>query len=175
MKTIIIYSSKTGNTKNVAEAIYAGLNSKYDLELVDMNEIKDIAELNKYDNILFGFWVDRGSANQAAKKMINKIRNKRVGLFCTMGANPDSKHGNDVYKNITAKLLHPSNTLIGVGIYNGLVDMGLLNKLKEKPPLFLPKNILNKMIEAGQNSREPNDADFKNAVETFDAALGKQK
>lgn len=173
MKTLIIYSSKTGNTKKVAHGIYDGLKEKYEIEIKDMSEIADVSQIEQYDTLLVGFWVDKGTANAVAKKFIQNIKNKNVGLFCTLGANPDSKHGQDVENNISKKLLHSSNNLIEIGIYNGLVDAELLNKLKEKPPIFLPKTILKKMIDAGDNSREPNDEDIKNAVEKFDNALAK--
>ena len=149
MRNLIIYSSKTGNTKKVAYGMYEGLKDKYDIDIKDMASIKDISEVDEYDTLLVGFWVDRGTANSVAKKFIQKIKNKNVGLFCTLGANPDSKHGNDVTRNLNTKLLDKSNKLIEVGLYNGLVDIALLNKLKEKPPLFLPKFILKKMIYEG--------------------------
>ena len=173
MRNLIIYSSKTGNTKKVAYGIYEGLKDKYDIDIKDMASIKDISEVDEYDTLLVGFWVDRGTANSVAKKFIQKIKNKNVGLFCTLGANPDSKHGNDVTRNLNTKLLDKSNKLIEVGLYNGLVDIALLNKLKEKPPLFLPKFILKKMIDAGEKTREPNEQDIQNAVEKFDKALQK--
>ena len=64
-----------------------------------------------------------------------------------------------------------SNKLLAVEIYNGLVDPALLEKLKTKPPLLLPKPILKKMIESGEKSREPNEQDIQKAVATFNTAL----
>ena len=87
-----------------------------------------------------------------------------------MGADPSSKHGQDVIKNMN-NLPDKSNKLLAVEIYNGLVDPALLEKLKTKPPLLLPKPILKKMIESGEKSREPNEQDIQKAVATFNTAL----
>lgn len=170
MKTLIIYSSKTGNTKKVAYGIYEGLKDEYDLSIEDMDNIKDLSLLDNYDTLVVGFWVDKGTANSSAKKFIKNIKNKNIALFATLGADPSSKHGQDVIKNMN-KLADKSNKLMEVGIYNGLVDPILLEKLKTKPPLFLPKPILNKMISSGEKSREPNEEDIKDAIARFSKAL----
>ena len=49
MKALIIYSSKTGNTKKVAYGIYENLKDSYDLSIKDMDEINDMAMLDEYD------------------------------------------------------------------------------------------------------------------------------
>lgn len=172
MKNLIIYSSKTGNTKKLAYGIYENLKEKYDFDIQDMENIKDISVINEYDVILVGFWIDRGTANAKAKKFIKSIKNKKLILFATLAANPASKHGLDVIKNMN-KLADSSNTLIETGLYNGLADPKLMEKLKTKPPLFLPKIILNKMIEAGEQSRETNDEDIADASNKFDMVLSK--
>jgi len=170
MKALIIYSSKTGNTKKVAYGIYENLKDSYDLSIKDMDEINDMAMLDEYDTLVIGFWIDRGTAHPKAKKFVKQIKNKKIALFATLGADPSSKHGQDVMRNLN-KLADKSNALLAVEIYNGLVDPALLEKLKTKPPLFLPKPILNKMIDSGEKSREPNEEDIQKAVSTFNLAL----
>ena len=170
MKALIIYSSKTGNTKKVAYGIYDNLKDNYDLHIKDMEEIKDMSMLDEYDTLVVGFWVDRGTAHPKAKKFVKAIKNKKIALFATLGADPSSKHGQDVIKNMN-NLPDKSNKLLAVEIYNGLVDPALLEKLKTKPPLLLPKPILKKMIESGEKSREPNEQDIQKAVATCNTAL----
>lgn len=170
MKILITYSSKTGNTKKVAYGLYEGLKDNYEIDIKDMKHIKDLSIFDDYAVLLIGFWIDKGTADNYAKKIIKQINNKNVGLFCTLGANPDSKHGKDVLNNMK-KIMHKSNNIIEIALYNGLVDMTLLKKLKQHPPLFLPKTILKKMIDAGENSREPNEQDIQNAIKRFDTAL----
>ena len=54
MKTLVTYSTKTGNTKKVAESI---------AKAIENSEIKDIAEVNNldYDLIIVGTWIDKGT------------------------------------------------------------------------------------------------------------------
>jgi len=129
MKALIIYSSKTGNTKKVAYGIYENLKDSYDLSIKDMDEINDMAMLDEYDTLVIGFWIDRGTAHPKAKKFVKQIKNKKIALFATLGADPSSKHGQDVMRNLN-KLADKSNALLAVEIYNGLVDPALLEKLK---------------------------------------------
>ena len=88
MKALIIYSSKTGNTKKVAYGIYDNLKDSYDLSIKDMDEINDMAMLDEYDTLLVGFWIDRGTAHPKAKKFVKQIKNKKIALFATLGADP---------------------------------------------------------------------------------------
>lgn len=96
MKGIIIYSSKTGNTKRMAKKIYESLKDKYQMEIED---IIDSPDAEGYDFVLLGGWIDRGTLEGKALKYINQIKNKNLGLFATLGAMPDSEHGKKVICN----------------------------------------------------------------------------
>ena len=88
MRTIVIYSSLTGNTKKVGEAIASGLPAG-----TEAVPVKDVpADLADYDCVFVGFWGDRGTADQATADLLPKLRNKHVALFATLGANPKSPH-----------------------------------------------------------------------------------
>ena len=56
MKSIVIYSSLTGNTKQVAEAITSVLPA--DTPCVSMHELP--SDIASYDLVFAGFWVDKG-------------------------------------------------------------------------------------------------------------------
>lgn len=171
MKILIIYSSRTGNTKKVAEALYQGLIKKFNMSICSLEDLNDLKDLDYYDALLIGFWVDRASANKEAKEFLKALRNKNVGLFCTLGAEPESKHGEKVEANMRKRLLHSSCSLIEVGLYHGLVDKTKIEKLKENPPIFMPKFVLNKMIETSENSRAASKEELAEAVRKFDLAL----
>lgn len=87
MKTAIIYSSKTGNTKKVAEAILKGMPGGTELHAVETAPSPDA-----FDVIAIGFWVDKGTADAKAAAYMQTIRNKKVMTFFTLGAYPDSDH-----------------------------------------------------------------------------------
>ena len=76
MKTLVTYSTLTGNTKKVAEAVFEAVSGKK--EIMD---IKSIKEADGYDRILVGYWVDKGDANEEAKKFMETLKNKKVGTF----------------------------------------------------------------------------------------------
>ena len=61
MKSIVIYSSLTGNTKQVAEAITSVLPAGTP-PCVSMKEVP--SDLSSYDLVFAGFWVDKGTANK---------------------------------------------------------------------------------------------------------------
>ena len=63
MNSIVIYSSRTGNTKQVAEAIVGVLPEG--TPCVPVNEAP--ADLSQYDLVFMGFWADQGNADKAAK------------------------------------------------------------------------------------------------------------
>lgn len=82
MNTLIVYSSKYGATKEIAERIKAGLKG----EVVLLNAKEDRAvELEKYDTILLGASVYAGNVGKEMKAFCEKhkeaLMRKRVGLF----------------------------------------------------------------------------------------------
>ena len=87
MKTAVIYSSETGNTKKVAEAIRAAMP-----EGAELHAIEDAPPPAAYDLLVIGFWVDKGVADAKASAYMKTITNKKVFSFFTLGADPASPH-----------------------------------------------------------------------------------
>lgn len=87
MKGAVIYSSKTGNTKKVAEAILSGLDENF--QLYPVEEQPDPAQ---FDLIFMGYWVDKGTADKKARDFMQTIAQQQVALFATLGAYADSEH-----------------------------------------------------------------------------------
>ncbi|MGL6100135.1 MAG: flavodoxin family protein, partial [Fusobacteriaceae bacterium] len=106
MKTVIVYSSKTGNTKKVADSINEAINE---------SEVKSCKEnLEKeYDLYILGGWIDRGTFDSGMLKFIENIKEKKVAYFFTLGAEPDSKHAQDCRENIETLLLENGNEVLG--------------------------------------------------------------
>ncbi|MGL5428628.1 MAG: flavodoxin family protein, partial [Cetobacterium sp.] len=108
-KTALIYSSLTGNTKKVGEAIFEvieGEKTIFSVEEVTPEMIKS------YDRVIVGFWVDKGTADSRIRKLLGKTSGKEVAFFGTLGAEPDSDHGKKVYRRVT-ELCTKNNTLLG--------------------------------------------------------------
>ncbi len=157
MKTLLAYSSRTGNTEKLCKGVYSALGEQFN---IDIKKVSEVAGYDDYDVVMMGFWVDRGTANKEAKKQIEKLRNKRVVLLGTIGAAPDSEHGQKVYKNV-AQLVDSSNQYLGAFLARGLVDPKLASKIKFLP---LPSGIKKQMEEASAGSRATNEQDIADAV-----------
>ena len=87
-KWLIVYSSVTGNTKQIAEAIYDGFGEN----VADIFAIRDEFNLEDYDNIAVGYWLTRGEPDKMVQELLKKLNNKTVILFQTQGAELNSEH-----------------------------------------------------------------------------------
>ncbi len=161
MKTLIAYSSKTGNTKKVGEAISKViLNS----DIMDLNKVKDV---NNYDLIIVGTWIDKGSADSNALNFIKKIEDKKVAYFFTLGAYPGSKHATDCIENINNLFYENNNSIIGNFHCQGAIDPTLISWM-EKLPKEHPHSPNPERLKRWKDaSFHPNEEDFINAQEVF--------
>jgi len=126
MKTLVTYSSKTGNTGKVATAIHQAIP---DADIFPMEQAPDP---NDYDLVFAGFWVDKGTADQKAGEYLHRICGKPVALFATLGAYPDSDHARESLDNAAA--LIPSCTVLDRFICQGAIDPKLISWMSQLPP-----------------------------------------
>lgn len=164
MKGIVVYSSKTGNTKKMAEVIYEALKNTegVDAELFD---IKDKPDIEGYDFALIGGWVDKALPDNLAMKLIKSTAQNNLGLFVTLGAMPDSEHGLQVEDNLN-ELLQGKNSF-GTCKCPGLVDPKLVQKMKGFTGKIVPAHIRDKMVKAGEESRYATDEELAQAAQYF--------
>jgi flavodoxin len=127
---LIVYSSKTGNTRKVAEGIHRGLEALYDVRIAAVEEAPNPPEA---DWVLAGFWADRGNADRKALSYIEALEGRNIGLFGTMGAYPDSEHARDIERTVTA-LAAKKNTVLGCFLCQGKIDPALTEQFKRLPP-----------------------------------------
>ena len=80
MKYAIVYSSKTGNTKQLAQAISEALPAEDCLYFGAPS-----LEALKAQRIYVGFWTDKGTCAPAVKEFLQGLHGKRVALFGTAG------------------------------------------------------------------------------------------
>ncbi|MDY0191533.1 MAG: flavodoxin family protein [Desulfuromonas sp.] len=156
MKTLICYSSKTGNTAKIAQAIQAAL-PHADLHSVDENPDPD-----NYELIFVGFWVDKGTADDKAKKYMQRLNQQTVALFATLGANPDSQHARDSL-NKAAQLI-PAGNIVARFICQGAIDPKLTARMSTMPEDH-PHAPDAARIKRWQEAKEhPNSSDCANAA-----------
>lgn len=162
MKLLITYSSKTGNTKRLAEGIYKNIQ----LENVDLKAISEVEDLNAYDTILVGYWVDKGGPNDEAAEFMKGIEGKRVGIFATLGVYPDSQHGWDSLLR-GEDLVKEKNTILGKYICQGAVDERLIEVFKKFEP-GNPHAITQEKLKRYEIAKQhPNEADMLSAAIMF--------
>lgn len=160
MKNVVIYSSKTGNTKKVAEAIYDSISNA---EILSVNEIRHL----NYETIIIGGWIDKGTFDEKALNILKKLKNKNIAYFFTLGASIESDHAKYCAKNIEEVIINNGNTLIGNFVSQGKIDpkltLALLNLPKEHK--MYPSKERMERWEAAKD--HPNELDLERAKNTF--------
>lgn len=128
MKALVAYSSKSGNTKKLAEALYEAL--QFEKDLIPISDNPDPSD---YDFVAVGFWLQGGQPDPASQQFLAKISDKKeVFLFATHGAARDSDHVKNAI--IKAKELAAPARICAVYSCPGEVNEGVLEKVAQKDP-----------------------------------------
>ncbi len=147
MRSLVIYSSKSGNTKQLADAIFEDLSGEKSIY-----PIKEAPEPDLYDFIAIGFWVKGGKPDSDTLDYLPKINGQKVFLFATHGAAIGSEHVNAAmaYARATVKNGH----FVGEFNCQGEVSQTVLEKLiaKPQPPAWI--------ADAETAAGHPNDNDI---------------
>ncbi|WP_321532116.1 heme utilization cystosolic carrier protein HutX [uncultured Desulfuromonas sp.] len=165
MKCAVIYSSKTGNTKKVAEAILQ--------EMPEGTELHDVASVpadGKFDLIAMGYWIDKGTADQQALTFMSSIDNTKIFSFFTLGAAPDSDHA-EACRNNDKALYGENCEIIGTYCCQGAIDPKLTAWMEELPaehPHAPNEERRKRWAEAAEH---PNQADLEAARAAIRRAL----
>lgn len=165
MKSLIVYSSRTGNTKKVAEAIF-------DIwpEPKEIHPVETAPPPDEFDFIVLGFWVCAGGPDDKALTYMQTIRGKKVGLFGTLGAFPTSDHARRTLEK--AKVELAENEILGGFMCQGKIDPAVVEKMPKLAPEPTTGGLdhRNRVEEAKSH---PNEKDLVNAQTAFSAILRK--
>ena len=131
MRAIVLVSSLTGNTYKVARYVQKGIG-----ECCDLKRVGDDVDLSLYDLCCVGFWLDSGHVENKALELISSLEHKKVGLFGTLGGNPQSPEAQKVMQTAIDALNNPSrnNTLLGTFWVQGKISRSVLDKMYEMFP-----------------------------------------
>ena len=161
MRSLVVYSSLTGNTKQIAEAIFNALP-----EPKEIHPVQEAPDPEPFDFIAAGFWVDKGTADAKSRAYMEGLSGKRVGLFGTLGAYPDSGHGKACITRVNALL--DGNQLYGTFLCQGKVDPKLIRMMetamKDDPHHGMTPERRKRHEEA---AKHPDEKDLKNAAGSF--------
>ena len=103
MSNIVVYESKYGSTEKYAKWIAEELNCK----VSKLSEI-NLDELNNYDNIIFGGWINAGKLEgfKIIKKHKEKLKDKNFIVYAVGLAGKEDPQ----YKNLKSKTLKTLTT-----------------------------------------------------------------
>lgn len=163
MRCLIVYSSRTGNTAKVAQAVREALPPSADFHHVD-----EAPDPSDYDFVAMGFWVDKGGPDAEAQVYMRRIRGKRVGLFGTLGAWPDSDHARECLRR--AGELLEGNDIRGSFLCQGRIDPRIIEVMQR---MALETHPMTPEREARirEADKHPDDADLERARLAFRAML----
>ena len=88
MKYKIVYTSATGNTRNLAFAIYQALDERSK----DIEELAPSTSPDDGEIYLVGFWTDKGTCPLATGEFLKRLSGNKVLLFGTCGTGGDPEY-----------------------------------------------------------------------------------
>ena len=167
MKSIVIYTSKSGNTKKIAEAVAGELSCKA-INFADAGELN----LSEFDFIVLGYYIDQGSPEKEFKKFISQsVKNKKVGFFITLGADVPSAHATQAIDQGKELFMQNGNEILRTFICQGAIAPEVIEQLKklgkampDDPRFALTPERLERWERA---KTHPDEADVKAAKEAF--------
>lgn len=161
MKTLVVYSSLSGNTKYLAEGIYDALKGEKDIK-----SVKEADNWKEYDRILVGYWVDKGGPDKNAKEFLEKLKDKRVGVFATLGAYPDSEHAKTSLE-AGVNIIKENNIPDASFICQGRLSEAIKSRLKKMPKDHSHYPDEKRLKRWKDAESHPNEEDVKDAVKVF--------
>ena len=127
MKTLIIYSSKTGNTRSIAEAIHEALPDSDILPVENAPAPETLP--GEYGMVCVGYWVDKGGPDAAMTAFMETVETKNVGVFCTLAYWADSAHAHDALAAGVA-LVKEKNRVLGGYVCNGAMSQAMIDRFR---------------------------------------------
>ncbi len=126
MRNLVVYSSLTGNTKKVAEAI-AGALPNSELHTSVSNPAVD-----EEDNVFVGFWCDKGQIDEPALSFIKNSGINKVALFGTLGGDPTSEQAENFKKRVIEAI--PAHIeVLSIRLWQGKVDPKIIEMMSKMP------------------------------------------
>lgn len=166
MKTLVVYSSRTGNTEKVARAIAEALGPECVL-----SRAEDAPPPDRFDFIAFGFGVYRGWPDGELRSYMRRARPRYAGIFLTLGAWPDSDHA----KNCLARaegLLSSSRILVSFACHGALAP-DMVKRMKSRPAGSVHGWNEERAARVAAAAAHPDAVDLARARELFRQALTK--
>jgi flavodoxin len=177
MKSLVVYSSRTGNTRQVARAVFDALP-----EPKEIHPVESAPSPAGFDFVAVGFWAKRGGPDPKAQRYLEELREAlrpapgtAVGLFATLGAWPDSEHARECMRRAREAAGHGDAVQVVAEFHcQGRVDPKVLQAGQKKTghaathPMTEERRARLKEAE-----KHPDEADLENARQTFARAAAR--
>jgi len=157
MKNLIVYSSKTGNTKKLAEALY-----EYIPGPKEIAPVSEAPDPEGYTFIAAGFRIENGAPDAAMQEYLKKIiEDCQLFLFCTHA----SRRGSEMVHNAlkTARELPRHTRVVGEYECLGEVAEDVLEKAKQEQP------VPDWVADAEAAKGHPDEEDIKELLKLMDS------
>ncbi len=152
MKSLIVYSSKSGNTQKLAEALYNHLSGEKEL-----CSVAEAPDPEGYNFLAVGFWLQGGQPDPESQAFLAKVEDGQdLYLFATHGAAVGSPHVKNAMKS--AKAIAAKAHLIATFSCPGQVSEKVLEMAAKKDPQ--PPWLADAPAAVGH----PDEKDMKNVV-----------
>jgi flavodoxin I len=126
----ILFSSLTGNTKKLADAIHETLPEEGCEYFGAIKTPVPSSEL-----LYIGFWTDKGNADNETLTLLSTLKNRRIFLFGTAGFGGSDAYFQKILGQVRQSI-DPSNTIIGEYMCQGKMPQSVRErymKMKENP------------------------------------------
>lgn len=157
-RSLLVYSSVTGNTRMVAEAIGEALPGE-----VAVFPVQDAPPAEGYDFVALGFWAHKAGPDPRMARYMETVRGQTVAFFGTMAAYTDSPHAQKVIAR--AEELLAGNRILGSFLCQGKLAPGRLERrMRGEGGHPMTEERRARLLEA---AKHPDAADLRNAGEAF--------
>ena len=143
----ILFSSLTGNTKKLADAIHETLPEDGCEYFGAIKTPVPSSEL-----LYIGFWTDKGNADNETLTLLSTLKNRRIFLFGTAGFGGSDAYFQKILGNVKSAI-DSSNTIVGEYMCQGK----------------MPQSVRERYVKMKENPEHPDNIDA--LIENFDKAL----
>lgn len=126
MQYEVLFVSKTGNTEELAKAVYRGIPNRQK----DIQRLEKHTEVDMGETYFIGFWTNRGSCSIEVLDYIAELHGKNIALFGTCGMGSDEEYYKTIENRVKA-LIPDDNVYLGMYLCQGKMPMPVRNKYEE--------------------------------------------
>lgn len=165
-KYAIVYSSLTGNTKKLADAVCRMLSAE-DSVYFGAPDAKAL----KAGRMYIGFWTDKGGCDAKLADFLGTIQDKEIFLFGTAGFGGEEEYFLKIIENVKEKL-DKSNVIIGHYMCQGKMPASVRDRYEKMMQTPDTRARAEAMIENfDKAASHPDDNDILNLEKAIQKSL----